>query len=212
MNFIYDIILNFNDELYESFEWEIGDTLLHVKKTPIFRLPKKDYFNIKNNKIIFDEEVSQKIYKQSNVYKNSRINGEYYIALIAFEEEAIAIKLNNKGELLQKSHLLIDEERSTLKVVHRLETTHLNYKLVNSENTNPYLTRQEKNDIKRIINKITKLYKNKEKSKLEYLYLECFNKKEKNIDIIFENLKKEVVKTSDIFNKIIDFFELIKQK
>ena len=212
MNFIYDIILNFNDELYESFEWEIGDSLLHVKKIPIFRISKKDYFNIKNNKIIFSEDFSQKIYKQSNVYKNSRVNGEYYISLVAFEEEVIALKLNNNGELLQKSHLLIDEERSALKVVHRLEINNLNYKLIDSEIINPYLTRKEKENIKKIISKITKLYKNKEKNKLEYLYLECFNKKEKNIDTIFEKLKTEVFKTSETFNKIIDFFELIKQK
>lgn len=212
MNFIYDIILNFNDELYESFEWEIGDSLLHVKKIPIFRIQKKEYYNIKNNKVVFDKVFLQKIFKQNNVYKSSRVNGEQYISLIAFEEEVIAIKLNNKGEIIQKSHLLIDEERSVLKVVHRLEIDSLNYKILNSDNDHPYLTRKEKEDIRKIINKITELYKNKEQNKLEYLYLECFGKQEKNIDIIFEKLKTEVIKTSEIFNKIIDFFELIKQK
>lgn len=212
MNFIYDIILNFNDELYESFEWEIGDSLLHVKKIPIFRIQKKEYYNIKNNKVVFDKVFLQKIFKQNNVYKSSRVNGEQYISLIAFEEEVIAIKLNNKGEVIQKSHLLIDEERSVLKVVHRLEIDSLNYKILNSDNDHPYLTRKEKEDIRKIINKITELYKNKEQNKLEYLYLECFGKQEKNIDIIFEKLKTEVIKTSETFNKIIDFFELIKQK
>lgn len=212
MSFIYDIILNFNDELYESFEWEIGDSLLHVKKIPIFRIQKKEYYNIKNNKVVFDKDFLQKIFKQNNVYKSSRVNGEQYISLIAFEEEVIAIKLNNKGEVIQKSHLLIDEERSVLKVVHRLEIDSLNYKILNSDNDHPYLTRKEKEDIRKIINKITELYKNKEQNKLEYLYLECFGKQEKNIDIIFEKLKTEVIKTSEIFNKIIDFFELIKQK
>lgn len=212
MNFIYDIILNFNDELYESFEWEIGDSLLHVKKIPIFRIQKKEYYNIKNNKVVFDKDFLQKIFKQNNVYKSSRVNGEQYISLIAFEEEVIAIKLNNKGEIIQKSHLLIDEERSVLKVVHRLEIDSLNYKILNSDNDHPYLTRKEKEDIRKIVNKITELYKNKEQNKLEYLYLECFGKQEKNIDIIFEKLKTEVIKTSETFNKIIDFFELIKQK
>lgn len=212
MSFIYDIILNFNDELYESFEWEIGDSLLHVKKIPIFRIQKKEYYNIKNNKVVFDKDFLQKIFKQNNVYKSSRVNGEQYISLIAFEEEVIAIKLNNKGEVIQKSHLLIDEERSVLKVVHRLEIDSLNYKILNSDNDHPYLTRKEKEDIRKIINKITELYKNKEQNKLEYLYLECFGKQEKNIDVIFEKLKTEVIKTSEIFNKIIDFFELIKQK
>lgn len=212
MSFIYDIILNFNDELYECFEWEIGDSLLHVKKIPIFRIQKKEYYNIKNNKVIFDKDFLQKIFKQNNVYKSSRVNGEQYISLIAFEEEVIAIKLNNKGEVIQKSHLLIDEERSVLKVVHRLELDSLNYKILNSDNDHPYLTRKEKEDIRKIINKITELYKNKEQNKLKYLYLECFGKQEKNIDVIFEKLKTEVIKTSEIFNKIIDFFELIKQK
>ena len=32
MIYIYDILLNFNNEFYEFYEWEKSDLLFHIKK------------------------------------------------------------------------------------------------------------------------------------------------------------------------------------
>lgn len=212
MNFIYDIILNFNDDLYEYFEWEIQDEIIHVKKIPIFKLNKKDYYNIKNNVVVFDHDFLVKISKQNQLYKNNKSKHFDYICLIAYEEEAIAIRLNNKGKVIQKSHLIIEEERCILKALNRIEISTLNYEIFENFKKNPYLTRRENEDIKTVIKEITKLYKSNEINKLSYLYLECFNMPEKNIDKIFHLLKTEVTKNPEAFNKAMDFFKLINQK
>ena len=36
MNFIYDIVLNFNKEYYYFFEWSRKDNVINIKKIPFF--------------------------------------------------------------------------------------------------------------------------------------------------------------------------------
>ena len=36
MNYIYDIVLNFNKEYYNFFEWNKRDNIVNVKKIPLF--------------------------------------------------------------------------------------------------------------------------------------------------------------------------------
>ena len=38
MNYIYDIYLNFNKELYDFFDWNKSDKLTHIKMIPIFKV------------------------------------------------------------------------------------------------------------------------------------------------------------------------------
>ena len=38
MNFIYDILLNFNNEYYEFYDWNNDDKLTHIRKMPIFKI------------------------------------------------------------------------------------------------------------------------------------------------------------------------------
>ena len=34
MNFIYDIVLNFNKDYYDFFEWNKKDSVINIKKIP----------------------------------------------------------------------------------------------------------------------------------------------------------------------------------
>ena len=36
MNYIYDIVLNFNKEYYNFFEWNKRDNIVNVKKIPLY--------------------------------------------------------------------------------------------------------------------------------------------------------------------------------
>ena len=49
MNFIYDIVLNFNKEYYYFFEWSKNDNIVNVKKIPLFLVSKETYNNMKCN-------------------------------------------------------------------------------------------------------------------------------------------------------------------
>ena len=42
MNYVYDIYLNLNNVLYDFFDWDKNDKLIHIKKIPIFKIWNKD--------------------------------------------------------------------------------------------------------------------------------------------------------------------------
>ena len=49
MKYIYDINLNFNEILYDFFEWNKSDNIIHTAKIPIIEIKKKDFVNSINN-------------------------------------------------------------------------------------------------------------------------------------------------------------------
>ena len=49
MNYLYDILLNFNLRLYETYEWERNDQITHIRKIPFFKINVEiDHVGIQN--------------------------------------------------------------------------------------------------------------------------------------------------------------------
>ena len=46
MNYIYDVLLNFNDKLYEFYDWNKSDDVKHVRRVPIFKISTKQFLDI----------------------------------------------------------------------------------------------------------------------------------------------------------------------
>ena len=46
MDYIYDIVLNFNDDYYEFYEWKQEDKIINIKKIPIYKIPTNKYLDI----------------------------------------------------------------------------------------------------------------------------------------------------------------------
>ena len=49
MNYIYDIVLNFNKEYYNFFEWNKRDNIVNVKKIPLYVMAITIYVTGDNN-------------------------------------------------------------------------------------------------------------------------------------------------------------------
>ena len=49
MNYIYDIVLNFQDNYYNFFEWNREDKIKNIIKIPLYRVSDKDINILKNN-------------------------------------------------------------------------------------------------------------------------------------------------------------------
>lgn len=208
MNFIHNITLNFNEELYEPYEWEKTDKLVFIKKIPVFKLSKNEYFKIKNNIVQFNNDFVNSIYKQRQLLKNEK--KYYYIFLISCDEEAIAIEITKKGITRKKSNISLEEIKQTLKNTNKINQVSLPFNVIKQNTFNPYLTRTEKDKIKNTLRKLEKLSNKNDIEKLSYLYFDCFNKTQKNKDIIISDLKNEIINKGEIFNKTVDFFQLIK--
>jgi hypothetical protein len=73
MKYIYDILLNFNEELYDYYEWKETDYIEYIKKIPIVRLSKKDYKKFKDYKIAINKEILDKLYNTTEVYMDKTI-------------------------------------------------------------------------------------------------------------------------------------------
>ena len=75
MNYIYDVLVNFNDkEIYEFFEWEKDDNIEHIRRIPIFKVSPKNFIDFKTKKIKVEEEFLNKIKNKTEIFCNKTIN------------------------------------------------------------------------------------------------------------------------------------------
>ena len=54
MNYIYDIVLNFQDNYYQFFEWSRTDKIKNISKISIYHVTDQDLLNLKYNQVIID--------------------------------------------------------------------------------------------------------------------------------------------------------------
>ena len=204
MIYIYDILLNFNNNLINFYEWEENDNIKYVKKIPLIKIT-----TTLLNSIIFDEiEVDNKFLEQienkiefydeeKKEYKNS--------AILSDGHKAISYSFLNN----EISSLLLEEEKEALKIANKLETTIIKYKVL-QENIKKIdkLTRKERKIKECLEKEIKDLYNNHKIEKLNYYYYEYFdnisNKKEKVYQDLINSLE-------NINEKHIYLYNLIKK-
>ena len=200
MNYIYDILLNFKERYYDFYEWNNSDTISHIRKIPMYKIDQKDLFNIKNNNIKLDISFLDKIENKTEMFTNKGVINIKYACLLTDGNSIIGI--NYKDKKLKISSLLIDEELDALEDTYNMDIDKIDYiveKINNYELKTRKCIEQEK-FLKKELNKI------KDKDKLEYLYYECFDKKETNIDIIMKYLSN--LNDEKIIDKLYNFFKL----
>lgn len=212
MNYIYDVILNFQKEYYDFYDWNKSDNIYHMRKIPIIKISSKQLLDIKNNIVKFYEDTFKTFNVKAERFKQSSITKIKYTIILGNEHEAIAVKLNKNGIIQLKSSLLPDEQEDVIEILKFQKETKLNYQIVKKSKINPFKTRFEAEHEHFIHQELDKIYKQKNIQKLNYLCLECFNTPETNINQAYEKLKKEINKTNDNFQKIYNIFKMIKQK
>ncbi len=212
MTYIYDILLNFQNEYYDFFEWNVNDKITHIKKTPVFKISDDDLLNIKNYKVQFPENFLKQIYNKTQVFKKYDINIVNYMCIFCSENLAIGIKMNKKGEVIGRSSLLIDESEEVLEGCRNNELVKIEFTSNKNKQKPEFHTRKEFEEGKMAIKKLQHLLENDEASKLNYLFFECFGKKETDINKSFNKIKKEIYKYEENYHKINEFLKLISQK
>ena len=74
MNYTYDILANFNETYYEFFEWNNKDELTHIKKLPIIKVDRTFLNNMKNNDVVVEKELLEKIFRKTEFFKTNKKN------------------------------------------------------------------------------------------------------------------------------------------
>ncbi|MDD2181076.1 MAG: hypothetical protein PHW32_01770 [Bacilli bacterium] len=210
MNYIYDVLLNYNKNLYEFYEWNLSDNITHIRKIPLLKIKSSSLLTIKNNKIKIGDELKEQIKNKTEIFSKNKNNYDSYSCLFCDGMEAVAIAFDNDGISIFKSKMLIDEEMEVLEVCDRIVEKEITYNVIKEEILKPFKTRfelEKDSYIKKEIKKINDI------EKLKYLYYECFNEIEQDKNIILSRINDELNNSWDeISNILYDFFKLTSIK
>lgn len=201
MNYIYDIILNFNDYYFDFYDWNKTDKITEIRKIPIFKV---------NNKVFYD--LKYNVFKLSNQFINRIKNKcEYYLGrtvkvttafLLTDGVDVIAFLMDKR---IKYSSLQIDEELDILDEL-TINEIDFEYKIISSNKINEFKTRTQIINEIDLKERLNNLFKENNESKIKYIYYECFNEKVNDIKLIkeklmnFNNLNDISRKLNNIFN------------
>ena len=188
MIYTYDILLNWTKDtkLLDFYEWTLEDDLEHIKKIPIIRISEVMLKDLLTSKIKIDKSFLFKIKCKTESYFHNEVDIIDYAVIVTTLKKALALELDNEGNVIYKSNLLLDEEEEVLEIGEELVVMDIPYKVVKKNNKIAYLTRKEEEEKKFLVKEIKKIKLNKEESKLNYLYKEFFTKE---IDSFNDKLK-----------------------
>lgn len=186
MNYIYDIILNFNEQIYDFYEWNKSDNLTHIRKIPLIRINSKDLYNIENNNIRFNEELFNKISNKTEIFSGRTVKN---IDACLFSDGTSVLALKFKNNKYYYSKLILEEEMEVTEVSTRMKESVINYEII-SKKTKSLKTRKELEIENYVKKELNILEKNHEDEKLKYLFFECFGKKKYDVKKLYNESDK----------------------
>lgn len=198
MTYTYDIYLNFNDTIYDFFDWKKKDKIIHIKKIPFFKIDTNSLKKIVAYKFIIENDLFNYIKDKTETF-NKKCDS---CALFSDGNNIIAIKFNSNKKSIKKSFLEISEELNILEETNNLDTMVVKFKTTNKEKL-IFETRQETERKKFIENEL----KNMELDKLKYIFLECYGVKEDKINTIIKKFKRDK-NNNEISKKLYNFLNL----
>jgi len=205
MTYIYDILLNFNEDFYEFYEWEKNDKIYHIKKIPIFKVNTTFMEDLLTKKIEIDKNFLNIIINKTEVFDSKRIKNIKYSCLLTDTYKVIGALF--KDGKIYLSDLLLDEASDAISIANRCNLIDIEYNIIENKKINYFETRNEINLRNNLYNEITSIYNANDINKLEYIYFEYFNKN--NIDI--NSIYQELINSLDNINsKHLKLYELIK--
>ncbi len=205
MIFIYDILLNFNNDLYEFYEWNKNDIILHIKRIPLIKVNTELIYDLVNKKIKINDSLLNLIYNKTELFnrKNKYIK---YSCLLSDGYKVIGILMSDNGEVMKISDLLLDESIETINISNKCNLVNIAYNIIDNKNVDNFLTRKELCIKKYLLKEFNNIYKENNFNKLKYLYFEYFNKTSDDIDIVYEDLIKSL---TDINSNHIRIYNLL---
>lgn len=206
MNFIYDIVLNFNKEYYSFFEWNKKDNIINIKKIPLFMVSNNIFNNMKYDIVKVSSDFINIIKDKTYIYskKDSIIS-----CLISNGKEVIGVMFDTEGNVIKRSSLLLDEEEEVLDEVYDENVFDIDIISVKKRKINN-VNRVQKDKSNYLLRYIKK---ENNTLNLKYLYYDYFEEEEEDIVKIKDRLNYEITNnynkklsklydTVQIFNKI----------
>ena len=206
MNYIYDIVLNFNKDYFSFYEWNKKDNIVNVKKIPLFIVDNNTFNMMKYDKVLVDYNFIDLIKDKTYTYSKNKIGNA---TLLSNSKEVIGVLFDNNGNLIKRSSLLIDEEEEVLDEIVNDDIYNIN--IINSKKIKREDVNRVEREKKLFLNKYIKRKNNF--NNLKYLYYDYFEKEEGDVSLIKKKLLDSInsvwsdklnslYETVKIFNKI----------
>lgn len=189
MEYIYDVLLNFQDEYYDFYEWQAQDKTKNIKRILMYIVNNKTYLSLKYNNVTINVNTLPQ--------KNKMF-------LITNGMEVMGIIINDQGKVIKKSSLLIDEAAEIINNLKKTKPTKIEFTKVIKKAIN-FESRIQRERKKYINNFLLNIDKEKDIYLLKYLYHEINNKEEENIEKIYSDLMELKKNNIDvIYNCVIN--------
>ena len=206
MNYIYDILVNFKETLYDFYEWNKNDNITHIRKIPLFRINDNFFKDICEFGIKVDRNFLEKIKNRTEEFGLKKVSNIKYACILSNNIDSVCVKFNENGVVTHKSKLIIDENEEVIEVSSTIEETSVSYEVTKKVKNDIFKTRKEISIEKYIYEQLSNTNNS---DKLEYLFYDCFNEKENNKEKIIKKIKDKLNNDWDnIAYKVYDFFKL----
>ena len=204
MNYYYDIILNFQENFFMFYEWDELDYIEFIKKIPLFRIESNNLTEIILNKFQVNNDFLKQIENKTKLKNNKYLK---YSCIVSDGKNSVALEFNDDGVVINKSSLIIEDDLNINEFIYSVNNSSFEYKIISKDNFFKE-TRQDLK-IKNVLKiEIENMYKNKNYSKLKYIYLEWFDNILDNIDLMYKNMLGKI--SDKLSEKEYHIYELIK--
>ena len=159
MDYIYDIVLNFQSNYYDFYEWKESDKIINIKKILVYKTNDENYLNLKYNEIILDNPI---LPKQIKVF------------LVTNGVEVMGLLLDSEGKIIKRSSLLFDESDEVIEDKDVIKDLPLKYKKnISKPHTSNSRLITEK--IKLLENFLSNIDISEDEYLLKYIYYDIYN-------------------------------------
>lgn len=203
MNNIYDIILNFNDNYYEVYEWKNTDEIINVRKIPFFKVDDKTFITLKYNIVKIDKETLNYLKYNCLLYGDEQIVN--VTCLITNGKSSIGVIFDKDGNLVKRSAMLFEEEDEVIEEAKRLKETKLTF-IINEDNYNGQKSRIEL-EKKEVL--LDFLKNTSDIMVLKYIYYDYYLMECEDINKIKSSLLQEL--ESDNSSNLVKLYDIVMQ-
>ena len=201
MNYIYDIVLNFNKDYYYFYEWNKKDNIINIKKIPLFVIDNITFNMMKYDKVVVSSNFIDLIKDKTYTYSKIKIGNS---CLLSNGKEVIGVLFDNNGNLIKRSSLLIDEEEEVLEEIDNDDIYKID--IISSKKLKQQDINRGEKEKKLFLNRYIK--KEDNITNLKYLYYDYFEKEENNSTIIKKHLLEKI--NGKWNDKLNNFYETVK--
>ena len=129
-----------------------------------------------------------------------------YVCILCDGNEAFIVNFSSKGGVIGRSSLLIDEENEVIDISECIEQCDYDIVVNGNNYCDSFKTRRESSFVSLFLQELKVM----DCDKLKYLYFECFDEREDDINIINDRIISELRDNFEsIYEKIYSFLKLI---